>query len=152
MGLERTVAVVQNVRSVYETDLYAPIFARIKQTSGASMGSSEETDRALYVLADHARSMAFLVADGVRPGNQRREYVLRRIIRRATLQAYGRLGLEAEGVADLAEVVVDYMGDVYEELKKAREDIRRTVVAEAARFIEIYDSGMELLEAEIQRL
>jgi alanyl-tRNA synthetase len=96
--------------------------------------------------------MAFLVADGVRPGNQRREYVLRRIIRRATLQAYGTLGLGAEGVADLAEVVVDYMGDVYEELKEAREDIRRIVVAEAARFIEIYDSGMELLEAEIERL
>ena len=152
LGLERTVAVVQNVRSVYETDLYAPVFERIKQTSGAAMGSSEEADRALYILADHARSMAFLVADGVRPGNQRREYVLRRIIRRATLQAYGRLGLGAEGVADLAEVVVDYMGDVYEELKEAREDIRRIVVAEAARFIEIYDSGMELLEAEIERL
>src|SRR5918994_708278 len=152
LGLERTVAVVQNVRSVYETDLYTPIFERIKQTSGAAMGSSEETDRALYVLADHARSMAFLVADGVRPGNQRREYVLRRIIRRATLQAYGRLGLGAEGVADLAEVVVDYMGNVYEELKEAREDIRRIIVAEAARFIEIYDSGMELLEAEIERL
>src|ERR671916_482156 len=152
LGLERTVAVVQNVRSVYETDLYAPVFKRIKQTSGAAMGSSEETNRALYILADHARSMTFLVADGVRPGNQRREYVLRRIIRRATLQAYGRLGLGAEGVADLAEIVVDYMGDVYEELKEAREDIRRIVVAEAARFIEIYDSGMELLEAEIERL
>ncbi len=152
MGLERTVAVVQNVRSVYETDLYAPVFDRIQKTSGAALGSSKDTDRALYILADHARSMAFLIADGVRPGNQRREYVLRRIIRRATLQAYSRLGIGAEGVADLAEVVVDRMGGFYEELKEAREDVRRIVVGEAARFVEIYDSGMELLEAEIRRL
>jgi alanyl-tRNA synthetase len=152
MGLERTTAVAQNVHSVYETDLYAPIFERIRQDSGAAFGSSRETDRALYILADHARSMAFLIADGVRPGNQHREYVLRRIIRRATLQAYSRLGMGAEGVAGLAEVVADHMGDFYEELKEAREDIRGIVTAEAARFIEIYDSGMSLLEAEVRRL
>src|ERR671921_797383 len=152
LGLERTVAVAQNVRSVYETDLYAPIFERIRQTSGATLDVSEETDRALYVLADHARAMAFLIADGVRPGNQRREYVLRRIIRRATLQAYSKLGMGAEGVAVLAEVVVNHMGGFYEELAGAREDIRRIVTEEAARFIEIYRSGLELLEAEIGRL
>jgi alanyl-tRNA synthetase len=152
MGLERTTAVSQNVHSVYETDLYAPIFERIRQNSGVALGSSRETDRALYILADHARAMAFLIADGVRPGNQHREYVLRRIIRRATLQAYSRLGMRAEGVARLAEVVADHMGDFYEELKEAREDIRCIVTAEAARFIEIYDSGMSLLEAEIRRL
>ena len=152
MGLERTTAVAQNVHSVYETDLYAPIFERIRQNSGVALGSSRETDRALYILADHARAMAFLIADGVRPGNQHREYVLRRIIRRATLQAYSRLGMRAEGVAGLAEVVADHMGDFYEELKEAREDIRCIVSAEAARFIEIYDSGMSLLEAEIRRL
>src|ERR687886_621858 len=152
MGLERTSAVSQNVHSVYETDLYAPIFERIRQNSGVALGSSRETDRVLYILADHARAMAFLIADGVRPGNQHREYVLRRIIRRATLQAYSRLGMRAEGVARLAEVVADHMGDFYEELKEAREDIGRIVTAEAARFIEIYDSGMSLLEAEIRRL
>src|SRR5918912_1098007 len=152
MGLERTTAVAQNVHSVYETDLYAPIFERIRQGSGVTLGSSKETDRTLYILADHARAMAFLIADGIRPGNQHREYVLRRIIRRATLHAYSRLGMGAEGVADLAEVVADHMGDFYEELKDARENIRCIVTAEAARFIEIYDSGMSLLEAEIRRL
>src|SRR5919112_1187835 len=152
MGLERTAAVTQNVYSVYETDLYTPIFERIRQVSGVTLGSSEETERALYVLADHARPMAFLIADGVRPGNQRREYVLRRIIRRATLQAYSRLGMGAEGVAVLAEVVVNHMGGFYEELEGTREDIRRIVTEEAARFLEIYSSGLELLEAEIGRL
>ena len=152
LGLERTTAVAQNVRSVYETDLYAPIFERIRKESGVALGSSGETDRALYVLADHARAMAFLIAEGVRPGNQRREYVLRRIIRRATLQAYSRLGKGPEQLAGLAEVVVDHMGGFYEELEEAREDIRRIVTAEAGRFVEIYDSGMGLLEAEIRRL
>src|ERR671911_2270751 len=152
LGLERTVAVVQNVRSVYETDLYAPVFERIYQTSGATLGVSEETDRALYVLADHARAMAFLIADGVRPGNQRREYVLRRIIRRAMLQAHSRLGMSPGQLASLAEVVVDYMGDFYEELRAAREDIRRIVTGEATRFVEIYGSGMSLLASEIERM
>ncbi len=152
MGLERTTAVCQNVHSVYQTDLYAPIFEKIRERSNVKMGRSEAMDRALYILADHARSMAFLIADGVRPGNQRREYVLRRIIRRATREAYSRLGLKAEQVAELAGVVVDYMGGFYQELSAARDDIRRIVTGEAARFIEIYDSGMELLEAEIARL
>src|ERR687889_936381 len=152
MGLERTAAVTQNVYSVYETDLYPPIFERIRQVSGVTLGSSEETERALYVLADHARSMAFLIADGVRPGNQRREYVLRRIIRRATLQAYSRLGMSAGQLAGLAGVVVDYMGDFYVELESAREDIARIVAGEAARFVEIYESGMSLLVSEIERM
>jgi alanyl-tRNA synthetase len=152
MGLERTTAAVQNTLSVYETDIYTPILQKAHEYTGINVGDAKETDRALYILADHARAMAFLIADGVRPGNQRREYVLRRIIRRATREAYGRLGLNAEQIADLAEVVVDYMGDFYKELRAAREDIRRVVVSEAGRFIEIYHSGMELLEAEIGRL
>jgi len=152
MGLERLTAAVQNVRYVYDTDLYAPIFEKAEEYTGVSVGDSEATDRALRILADHARSIAFLIADGVRPGNQHREYVLRRIIRRATREGYARLGLTAEQMAGLAGVVVDYMGDFYEELRAARETIRRIVAGEAARFIEIYHSGMELLEAEISRL
>jgi alanyl-tRNA synthetase len=152
LGLERTTAAVQDVLYVYWTDSYAPILEKIRQYTDIEIGESEATDRALYILADHARAMAFLIADGVRPGNQHREYVLRRIIRRATREAYARLGLNAEQIASLAEVVVDYMGDFYEELRAAREDIRRIVAGEAARFIEIYHSGMELLEAEIGRL
>jgi alanyl-tRNA synthetase len=152
LGLERTTAAVHNVLSVYETDVYAPILEQIREYTSLNVGDSDATDRALYILADHARAMAFLIADGVRPGNQHREYVLRRIIRRATREGYGRLGLSAEQIASLAEVVVDYMGDFYEELRAAREDIRRVVATEAARFIEIYHSGMALLEAEIWRL
>ena len=152
LGLERTTAAVQDVLYVYDTDLYAPLFGMVEEYTGSSLDRSEETDRALRIVADHARAMAFLIADGVRPGNQRREYVLRRIIRRATLQAYSRLGMTPGQVAGVAAVVVDYMGDFYEELRAAREGIRRVVTEEAARFVEIYDSGMSLLEAEMARM
>ena len=151
MGLERLAAVVQGVRSVYETDLYAPVFDYIREHTGKEKGQSGETDRALYILADHARATAFLIADGVRPGNQGREYVLRRIIRRAASQAHSRIGMNPEGLAELVEVVVGYMGDFYEELRSAGDDIRRIVTGEAMRFVEVYDSGMELLEKELSR-
>jgi alanyl-tRNA synthetase len=152
LGLERTTAAVQDVLYVYQTDVYATILEKVKEYTGVTLGQSEATDRALYIVADHARGMAFLIADGVRPGNQRREYVLRRIIRRAMLQAYSRLGMTPEQLAGVAEVVVDYIGDFYQELRSAREDIRRIVTGEAARFVEIYESGMSLLGAEIERL
>src|SRR5919112_480161 len=152
LGLERTTAAVQDVLYVYETDLYAPILGKVREYTGVEAGESQATDRALYILADHARGMAFLIADGVRPGNQRREYVLRRIIRRATREAYARLQLDAEQIASLAGVVVECSSDFYEELRAAREDIHRIVSGEAARFIDIYHSGMDFLEAEIGRL
>ncbi|HEX2098569.1 MAG TPA: alanine--tRNA ligase [Rubrobacteraceae bacterium] len=158
MGLERTTAVAQNVRSVYETDLYAPIFEYIRKETGAVLGSSEEIDRALYILADHARAMAFLIGDGVRPGNQGREHVLRRIIRRAALQTYlwlGKVSPQATSpifVARLAKVVADHMKAHYPELEEAYKDIGRVVQGEADRFLKIYNSGMGLLEAEIRRL
>jgi alanyl-tRNA synthetase len=152
LGLERTTAAVQDVLYIYDTDVYAPIFGRIAEYTGITLGDADATDRAMRIVADHARSMAFLIADGVRPGNQRREYVLRRIIRRAMLQAHSRLGMSPGQLAGLAGVVVDYMGDFYGELESAREDIARIVAGEAARFVEIYESGMSLLVSEIERM
>jgi alanyl-tRNA synthetase len=152
MGLERTAAAVQNVLYVYDTDVYAPIFEKITDYTDKKLGDAEPTDRAMRIVADHARSMTFLIADGVRPGNQRREYVLRRIIRRAMVQAHSRLGMSPEQLAGLAGIVVDNMGDYYAELDAAREEIRRVVTAEAARFVEIYESGMSLLVSEIGRM
>ena len=152
MGLERITQAVQDVIYIYDTDIYATIFERINDYTGIKMGADDLTDRAMRVVADHARSMAFLIADGVRPGNQRREYVLRRIIRRAMLQAHSRLGMSPEQLASLAGVEVDYRGDFYDELRAASEDIRRVVTGEAARFVEIYESGMSLLVSEIDRL
>ena len=152
LGLERTTQAVQHAIFIYDTDVYAPIFEKTTQYTGKVLGADDLTDRAMRIVADHARGIAFLIADGVRPGNQRREYVLRRMIRRAMLQAHSRLGMNPEQLAGLCDDVVEYMGDFYEELRLAREDIRRVVTGEAARFVEIYESGMSLLVAEIERL
>src|SRR5215212_5319337 len=152
LGLERTTQAVQHAVYIYDTDVYAPIFAKIGEYTGIELGAAEATDRAMRIVADHARGVAFLIADGVRPGNQRREYVLRRMIRRAMLQAHSRLAMSPEQLAGLAGVVVENMGGFYEELRAAREDIRRVVTSEAARFVEIYESGMSLLSSEIERL
>jgi len=152
LGLERTTQAVQHAIYIYDTDVYASIFSKITDYSGVELGAAETTDRAMRIVADHARGIAFLIADGVRPGNQRREYVLRRMIRRAMLQAHSRLGMDPEQLADLAGVVVEDMGDFYGELRLASGDIRRVVTGEAARFVEIYESGMSLLSSEIERL
>jgi alanyl-tRNA synthetase len=152
LGLERTTQAVQHAIYIYDTDVYEPLFLQITEYSGVELGAAENTDRAMRIVADHARGIAFLIADGVRPGNQRREYVLRRMIRRAMLQAHTRLGIGPEQLARLAGVVVEAMGDFYGELRLAREDIRRVVTGEAARFVEIYESGMALLSSEIERL
>ncbi|MDP8900388.1 MAG: alanine--tRNA ligase [Actinomycetota bacterium] len=159
MGLERTAAVVQGQRSVYGTDLYAPVFEKVREGSGISLGQTEALDRALHILADHARAIAFLVADGVRPGNQGREYVLRRIIRRATREVRIRVWPNSERemspvpfLAGLVTAVVDSMGDFYRELTESRAQIDEIVQREATRFIQIYESGKELLESELSRL
>ncbi len=149
MGLERTTAAAQDIHNIYDTDLYAPIFKKAREYSGVAIDDSDMTDRSLRILADHSRSIAFLIADGVRPGNQGREYVLRRIIRRATREAYVRLGMGAGRISGVVGAVVAEMGDFYAELAAAREDIERITTVEAARFMEIYHSGMELLEKEI---
>ncbi len=159
MGLERTAAVVQGVRSVYDTDLYAPIFERIREASGIERGQSDSLDRALYILADHSRAMAFLIADGVRPGNQGREYVLRRIIRRAAREVLTQVWPNSLKdmspillLAGLATTVADYMGSYWESLVEHKAQIRDIVDREASRFMQIYESGMGLLESEIERV
>ena len=153
LGLERTTAALQNVlyrlrdrrlRPHLREDQPSTPASRLappKRPTGPSTSSPTTPGRWL--------SSSQTASD---PATSTASTFFSRIIRRATREAYGRLGLSAEQIAALAEVVVDYMGDFYEELREAREDIRRIVAGEAARFIEIYHSGMELLEAEIGRL
>ena len=161
LGLERTVAAVQDVRSVYDTDLYAPIFECILEEAGIKLGDSEAIDRALYILADHARAMVFLIGDDIRPGNQGREYVLRRIIRRAAREVRIRVWPNSTKsmspilfLTRLVTTVVDYMGNIpeYEYLRVKRAEISNTVDRESTRFIQIYDAGIEFLETEVEHL
>src|SRR5207237_7742162 len=101
MGVERTAAILQDVRTVYETDGYQAIMRWIADESGVAYGDSPEATKAHRILADHGRGMTFLAADGVAPSNEGRGYVMRRLIRRAVHQA-GRVGLEPPSRARLA--------------------------------------------------
>jgi alanyl-tRNA synthetase len=143
LGLERGAAILQDVMSLYDTDGYRQIMDWIAAESGVAYGDSPAATKAHRILADHGRSMAFLVADGVTPSNEGRGYVLRRIIRRAVQQAQ-RVGLA--DVWRLPAVVVEQMGDAYPELRHEAEKIESEIKAEEARFEETLARGLERFE------
>src|SRR5438105_2305546 len=145
MGIERTSAILQNVRTVYETDIYQAIMRWIADESGVAYGDSPEATKAHRILADHGRGMTFLAADGVTPSNEGRGYVMRRIVRRAVLQA-SRVGLEPPYLARLADVVVEQMQEGYPELAQNRTQIHRILSAEEERFAQTLARGMRLFE------
>jgi alanyl-tRNA synthetase len=150
MGIERTAAVLQNVMTVYETDIYQAIMRWIADESGVAYGDSPEATKAHRILADHGRGMTFLAADGVAPSNEGRGYVMRRIIRRAVQQA-GRVGLEPPYLARLADVVIEEMKSGYPELEEHRDDIHRILAAEEERFGQTLARGMRLFEEVAQK-
>ncbi len=144
MGLERTAAVLQGVRSPYETDLFAPIVQRVSELTGHKYGEDEKTDRAIRIVAEHGRAITFLIADGVIPSNEGRGCVLRRVLRRASL--FGReLGVEKPFLTSVAEAVIGWMGRVYPEIAANRDTVIRTIDAEEARFAETLDAGLKIL-------
>ena len=151
MGLERTAAVVQGVQSNYDTDLFGGIIGRIGEISGVRYGNDEKKDVSIRVIADHARAVTFLLADGVLPSNEGRGYVLRRIIRRAL--RHGKL-LEIEGsfLVPVAEKVVEVMGETYPEVTERREYLTQILQREEERFSETLDYGLKVLWEEVQRL
>jgi alanyl-tRNA synthetase len=150
MGIERTAAVLQNVMTVYETDIYQAIMRWIAEESGVAYGDSPEATKAHRILADHGRGMTFLAADGIAPSNEGRGYVMRRIIRRAVQQA-GRVGLEPPYLARLADVVIEEMKAGYPELEEHRDDIHRILAAEEERFGQTLARGMRLFEEVAQK-
>jgi alanyl-tRNA synthetase len=145
LGLERIAQIVQQVPSVYDTDGYQTIMAWIEQQSGTAYGDSADATKAHRVLADHARGMTFMVAEGVAPSNEARGYVLRRIIRRAVQHGL-RIGLQAPFLAGLSDTVVEQMGDSYPEVVEHRDEIHRVLTAEEERFAETLERGMKLFD------
>ncbi|MCS7008170.1 MAG: alanine--tRNA ligase-related protein, partial [Gaiellaceae bacterium] len=143
LGLERGAAILQGVRSVYETDGYRRIMDWIAAESGVAYGDSPAATKAHRVLADHGRGMTFLVCDGVTPSNEGRGYILRRIVRRAAQQAR-RIGLE--GVYRISHVVVEQMADAYPELAERAPEIERVLRQEEERFSETLERGLKLFE------
>jgi alanyl-tRNA synthetase len=151
MGLERITAVMQGRRSNYGSDLFAPILSAIARVSGKRFGAGGQSDAAFKVIADHARSIAFLIADGVLPSNEGRGYVLRRILRRAV--RFGRLlEMDKPFLAEVCEAVREKMSAAYPELEAARASTARIVTAEEERFSETLDFGLRLLSEELDKL
>jgi len=141
MGLERLAAILQNGHSNYDIDLFqALIAAAAKQTN-----SGDLTHSSLKVIADHIRSCAFLIVDGVLPSNEGRGYVLRRIIRRALRHGH-KLGQNDLFFYKLVTTLVEQMGEVYPELAKAQAEIEKALKLEEQRFAETLDKGMKILE------
>jgi alanyl-tRNA synthetase len=145
MGVERTAAILQDVMTVYETDVYQAIMGWIAEQSGIAYGDSPEATKAHRVLADHGRGMTFLAADGIVPSNEGRGYVMRRIIRRAVQQG-ARVGLEPPYLAPLADVVIERMKAGYPELEEHRAEIHRVLTAEEERFGKTLERGLRLFE------
>jgi len=145
MGLERTAAVMQGKTTVYDTDLFIPLMEKIAGLSGRKYGADEATGIAMRVVVEHGRGIAFLIADGVLPGNEGRGYVLRRVLRRTSL--FGRrLGLEKPFIDNIAEAAIGLMGHIYPELKKRRDFILQVIEDEEARFGATLSTGLELLD------
>ena len=147
MGLERIAAVMQQVHSNYDIDL----FAHIIRSAADVLGVKNDGSSSLNVIADHIRACAFLIVDGVLPGNEGRGYVLRRIIRRA-IRHGKKLGTDHAFFHELVAPLVEEMGEAYPELVKAQAHVEKVLAKEEARFAETLDQGMEILEAAIAEL
>ncbi len=147
MGLERLAAVMQGVHSNYEIDLFAKLIDAAAQATGAQNRES----KALRVIADHIRSAAFLIVDGVTPGNEGRGYVLRRIIRRAIRHGY-QLGQADPFFFKLVAPLAAEMGDAFPELPKAQERVAHVLNLEEERFAETLEQGLRILEQAIAGL
>ncbi|WP_372717164.1 alanine--tRNA ligase [Immundisolibacter sp.] len=147
MGLERLAAVLQGVHDNYDTD----IFRGLIDAAAEVIGTQDRTSRSLRVIADHIRSCAFLIADGVLPGNEGRGYVLRRIIRRAVRHG-ARLGAEGTFFHRLVQALVGEMGDAYPELAAAQTAVETVLREEEERFAQTLSHGLAILERDMKSL
>ncbi len=147
MGLERLAAVMQGVHSNYEIDL----FQHLIRAAAEATGQDSLESKSLRVIADHIRSSAFLIVDGVMPSNEGRGYVLRRIIRRAIRHGY-QLGQRQPFFHRLVDALVETMGDAYPELVEARDQVVRVLQHEENRFAETLEQGMKILDEAIGAL
>jgi alanyl-tRNA synthetase len=147
MGLERLTAVIQGVKSNYDTDLFTPIISFMEKTSGKTYGKNADNDVSIRVIADHSRAVTFLIGDGIMPSNEGRGYVLRRILRRAA--RHGKmLGINKPFLHQSAQVVIDMMKGVYPDLVEKASYITKVILNEEQRFMETLDAGLRILQEE----
>ena len=145
-GLERLAVVMQGVKSNYDTDLIRPIIEHTAKLADRHYEPETQEGFAMRVIADHARTTAFSIADGILPGNEGRNYVLRKIMRRAIYQGHHTLGLEGSFFNKVTDFVVDMMNDTYPELETQREFIQKMVRLEEDRFRSTLTVGLNKLD------
>ncbi len=150
MGLERLAAILQGVPSNFETDILRSVMAVAEEVTSTSYGGGEPADTSLRILADHARAVTFMIADGILPSNEGRGYVLRRLLRRAV--RHGRvLGVTESFLVALVDRTVETMGAAYPEIVEHHELARRAVLAEEERFGATLKQGLTFLEEAIEK-
>ena len=151
MGLERLASVVQGVDTDYETDLFTPLIEHTCKRAGIKYGNNARDDMAVRVIADHVRSVAFMLADGVLPSNDGPGYVLRRLLRRAA--RFGKLlGFEGLFLNEYMPVLIDIMGNPYRELITQRPVIEQIITLEEEKFNKTLKQGTELFDSETAHL
>ncbi|MQB00044.1 MAG: alanine--tRNA ligase [Actinobacteria bacterium] len=147
-GVERLAFVLQEAGSIYETDTIGALVERASELTETAYGDDDRSDMALRILADHGRGIAFLIADGVLPSNEKRGYVLRRVMRR-TIREARLLGREQPILPELIDTTVELMSDAYPELKTRRDFIVDVAAREEERFDQTLKQGLSLLNSEI---
>jgi alanyl-tRNA synthetase len=148
MGLERVSAILQGVRSNYDTDLFRPLIREVETISQKPYGVDPRTDISIRVIADHSRAATFLISDGVLPSNEGRGYVLRRIMRRAI--RHGKmLGIEGVFLDRTSSKVVELMKGAYPELIETQNFVTKVIRNEEERFSETLGSGLKILREEL---
>ena len=147
MGLERIAAVMQNVHSNYEIDLFRNLLAAVQNVTRAD----DPENKSLRVIADHIRSCAFLICDGVMPSNEGRGYVLRRIVRRAVRHGH-KLGAKGAFFHQLVSALAHEMGEAYPELKEQQSTIEKVLLREEEQFLKTLDEGMKILDQGLASL
>ncbi|MGB4407320.1 MAG: alanine--tRNA ligase [Sphaerochaeta sp.] len=153
MGIERTIAILQGKKSVYETEVFAPIIAGIEGLSGKTYGSGEETDVSIRILADHVRTSVFILGDpkGMAPSNVGQGYILRRLIRRAVRHGH-KLGIEGSFLGELALIVLELYNEPYPELQENKAFILQELAAEETKFSETLIKGEREFEKMLPNL
>lgn len=146
MGFERLVRVLQGKKSNYDTDIFTPIIKEQEKITGIGYGSSNDTDIAMRVVCDHIRTIAFAIADGQLPSNNKAGYVIRRILRRAVRYAYTFLGRREAYMYRLLPALVESMGDAYPELVQQNDLISKVMKEEEESFLRTLETGIALLD------
>ncbi|MCU0472538.1 MAG: alanine--tRNA ligase [Bacteroidales bacterium] len=152
MGFERLCMVIQGKKSNYDTDIFQSVISEISRITGKKYGVNESWDIALRVIADHLRAVAFSIADGQLPSNNKAGYVIRRILRRAVRYGYNNLETEEPFMYRLVPVLTSAMGDQYPELLKAEDQISKIIFEEETSFLKTLGKGLKMIGKMITRL